>query len=244
MCYYLFMEKGFFYAVSTGAGNAELLTLQAIRVLKSCEVIFYPESEKNTIALASISQITQIDFSKKTLVPCKFSMTKDEDKRSAEYQKVASECEKYLLKGKSVAMLSIGDVSLYSTAARTAQLVQNHGFEVIFVAGVNSFSSAACSSLVSLCERDEKLSVIPGDAYYIEGKLQSSLKEEGTKVLMKMGRHLKEIISILNEEKLIQNATLVQRASLPEEKIFRGTELMTLSKEDFENAYLSVLIVK
>jgi len=78
----------------------------------------------------------------------------------------------------------------------------------------------------------------------MEGKLQSALKDDGTKVLMKMGQHLKEIISILNEENLIQNATLVQNASLPEEKIFRKTELMTLSKEDFENAYLSVLIVK
>ena len=40
-----FMKKGKFYAVSTGAGSTELLTLKAIRILKGCEIIFYPEKQ-------------------------------------------------------------------------------------------------------------------------------------------------------------------------------------------------------
>ena len=60
---------------------------------------------------------------------------------------------------------------------------------------------------------------------------------------MKMGRHLKEIISILDEMELIHNVTLVQKASLPEEKIFCGEELLHLSEKDFESAYLSIIIV-
>lgn len=237
------MKKGKFYAVSTGAGSTELLTLQAIRILKSCEVIFYPESERNTIALDSISQAAGIDFSQKTLVPCHFSMSGNPEKTSLEYEKISAECEIFLNEGKSVAMLSIGDVTLYSTAARTARLIKSHGFDVEFSAGVNSFSQAACSATLSLCERDEKLTVIPGDSYYTNGKIKAALTDEGTKVLMKMGRHLKEIISILNELDLIQNATLVQKASLPEEKIFCGEELLHLSEKDFESAYLSIIIV-
>ncbi len=49
--------NGIFYAVSTGSGNPENLTLGAIRALSSCAVIFYPQSEKNTIALDTISKI-------------------------------------------------------------------------------------------------------------------------------------------------------------------------------------------
>ena len=130
-----------FYPVSTGPGSADLLTLQAIKVLKECDAIFFPESEKNTIALESISQITGLDLSQKALIPCHFSMTDDKEKSAAEYQKVASDCLKFLREGKSVAMLSIGDVSLYSTAARTARLIKNQGFEVKFISGVNSFSA-------------------------------------------------------------------------------------------------------
>lgn len=237
------MTKGKFYAVSTGAGNPELLTLKAVRILKSCEVIFYPESERNTIALDSISQDEGIDFSRKTLIPCHFSMSGNQEKTSFEYEKIAAECEGFLAEGKSVAMLSIGDVTLYSTAARTAQMIKKHGFDVEFSSGVNSFSQAACSATLSLCDRNEKLTVIPGDSYFTEGKLKTALTDEGTKVLMKMGRHLREIISILNELNLIQKATLVQKASLPQEKIFCGEELLHMSDKDFESAYLSIIIV-
>ncbi len=237
------MEKGIFYPVSTGPGSAEMLTLQAVRILRECEIIFFPESEKNTLALDSISQISGLDLSKKTLIPCLFSMTADKEKSAAEYEKIARDCQSFLNKGKSVAMLSIGDVTLYSTAARTAILIQSQGFDVKFIPGVNSFSAAASSALISLCEKDEKLTIIPGDAFYTEGKLEDALKEDGKKVLMKMGRHLREIISIIEEYKLIQNAILVQKASLPEEKIFRGKEILLMTEDDFEGAYLSVMIV-
>ena len=238
------MKKGIFYAVSTGAGNPEQITFEAIRVLRECDAIFFPESEKNTIALRSISQIATLDLSRKSLIPCRFSMTGDKEKSDAEYEQVASDCLKFLQEGKSVAMLSIGDITLYSTAARTARLIKNQGFEVKFISGVNSFSAAAASSEISLCDRDEKLTVIPGDAFFSQGKLKPALKDEGTKVLMKMGRHLKEIISILDELGMIQNATLIQKASLPDEKIFRGKEIAAMTEEDFKAAYLSVMIVK
>ena len=237
------MEKGIFYPVSAGPGSAEMLTIQAVRILRECKIIFFPESEKNTLALDSISQISGLDLSKKTLIPCHFSMTTDKEKSAAEYEKIARECQSFLNEGKSVAMLSIGDVTLYSTAARTAILIQSQGFDVKFIPGVNSFSAAASSALISLCEKDEKLTIIPGDAFYTEGKLEGALKEDGKKVLMKMGRHLREIISIVEEYKLIQNAILVQKASLPEEKIFRGKEILLMTEDDFEGAYLSVMIV-
>ena len=239
-----FMKKGIFYAVSTGAGNPELLTLQAIRTLRECEIIFYPKSEKNTIALDSLASTAEIDLSKKLLVPCSFSMTSDKEKSDSEYKKIAGECAELLQLQKNVAMVSIGDVSLYSTAARTARHLQESGFEVKFIAGVNSFSEAACQAAISLCEKDEALSVIPADSFFTTGKLEDALNEAGTKVLMKMGRHLKEIIQILQKLNLIKNSILVQKASRSEQKIFKGEEILNMSETDFEEAYLSVLIVK
>ncbi|MBR1721216.1 MAG: precorrin-2 C(20)-methyltransferase [Treponema sp.] len=238
------MNKGIFYAVSTGPGKREMLTLQATEILRECHVIFYPESEKNNIALDSISRIPGLALSQKTLIPCRFSMTQDKQKSSAEYGAIVKVCENFLREGKSVAMLSIGDVSLYSTAARTARLIQSHGFEVCLLPGVNSFSAAACASALSLCEQDEKLSIIPGDAFYIEGKLKSALQDEGTKVLMKMGRHLRKIVSLLQEMDLIQKSTLVQKATLEGEKKFSAGQILALSEKDLESSYLSVLIVK
>ena len=238
------MPNGTFFAVSTGAGNSEQITLEALRTLRGCKVIFYPETECTTIALDSLNLMEEIDLSQKTLRVCRFSMTRDAKKSANEYEQFKTECVSFLAEGKNVAFLSIGDVSLYSSAAHAARLVQELGFKVKFIAGVNSFSSAACSVALPLCERDESLTVIPADTFYMEEKLTCALQTEGTKVLMKMARHLKEIISLLSDLDLIQNATLVQKASLSEEKIFRGEEILHLSEEDFKNAYLSVLIVK
>lgn len=234
-----------FYAVSTGPGDAELLTLKAVRILKSCDIIFYPESKNNTIALDSLKALeAEIALAHKNLIPCSFSMTMDKEKSESEYEKIAAQCIDFLQSGKNVAMLSIGDVSLYSTAGRTARLIKDSGFEAKFIAGINSFSAAASSASLSLCDRDEGLSVIPADSFFSEGKLEAALKNDGTKVLMKMGRHLREIIALLEKENLIQKSVLVQKASLPEEKIFYGREISKMSAEDFEKAYLSLIIVK
>lgn len=235
------MSYGTFYAVSTGPGNPELLTLQALRILRNCEVILYPETEKNTIALDSVSEINP---AQKTLISCSFSMTASKEQSASEYKTLAEKCTGFLKSGKDVAMLSIGDVSLWSTAARAAEIINKTGFEVKFVSGVNSFSEAACEAALSLCQKDEKLTIIPADAYLIEEKLESALKEEGTKILMKMGKKLKEIIPLMQKLNLIQNAVLVQKASLSDQKIFRAEELLKMTEEDFENAYLSVMIVK
>ena len=202
-----------FYAVSTGPGDSELICLKAVRVLRGCEIIFYPQSKKDTIALDSLSCLgNEIDLEHKTLVPCSFSMTSDKKKSELEYEAIACQCVNFLKDGKSVAMISIGDVSLYSTAGRTARIIKN--------------------------------SVIPADAFFMNGKLEAALKSDGTKVLMKMGHHLKEIISLLGKLDLLQNATLVQKASLADEKIFYGEEILSMDEKDFENAYLSVLILK
>ena len=61
---------------------------------------------------------------------------------------------------------------------------------------------------------------------------------------MKTGRYLQEIISVLDELGLVQKATLIQKASLPDEKIFRKEKILEMQDKDFENSYLSLIIVK
>ncbi len=230
------MKNGIFYAVSTGAGNTELLTLQALRVLSKCDVIFYPRTKRNTIALESISEL---DLSKKTLVPCDFSMSGRD-----EYEQIVLQCKGFLQNGSDVAMISIGDVSIFSSAAKAAIALKDEGIETRFVAGVPSFCSAASAAVTELCQGDGRLSVIPADAYFENGKLASVLAEEGTKVLMKMGRHLEKIIALLDELNLVQSSVLVQNASLENERVFRSYKIVEACKKGLEDTYLSVIIIR
>ncbi|MCR4823643.1 MAG: precorrin-2 C(20)-methyltransferase [Treponema sp.] len=235
------MTQGTFYAVSCGAGNPQMITQEALNILKECHYIFYPKSPKNTIAIDSLSTL---DLSEKTLISCLFTMTSEKGESLMEYEKIAGQIIPCLKEGKSAAMICLGDVSLYSSASRMALIIQKAGFKIRFIAGVTSFSAAAAAASLPLCERDEMLSVIPADAFYNEGKLEAQLKNEGSKVLMKMGRHLKEICLLLKNLNLISSATLIQRAGMEGEKIFRQEEILSMREEDHAFDYLSLIIIK
>ncbi|MBQ7159843.1 MAG: precorrin-2 C(20)-methyltransferase [Treponema sp.] len=241
------MKNGIFYAVSVGPGGSELMTLQAARVLNDCPVICFPETNsssgsKHHIAYDAVAGA--VSLSEKIKHFFSIPMTRDRQKIFAAYEQVVSVCAEHMRGGKDVAFVTIGDVSLYSTAAKIAEMVREQGFCVKFVAGVNAFSAAASASLVSLTDRDEPVSIIPADAFYIEEKLESALRADGTKILMKLGRHLSEIIALVDECGLLERATLVQKVSLPDERIVRGAALRVLDDDVWADSYLSVIIVQ
>ena len=236
-----------FYSVSAGAGNPELLTVQAVRVLNACEVICFPKTagdggESHHIAYDAVSEA--VDLKTKDVRFFQIPMTRDRTVVCAEYERISRECAELVRGGNSVAFVSIGDVSLYATGSHIAERVQSLGCEVRFVAGVTSFSVAACAGAISLAQRDEMVTIIPADAFYIEKKLKSALCADGTKILMKMGRHLREIIALIGECDLFGRTVLVQKASLPDERVFRGEAIRQMREEAFDAAYLSVIIVR
>lgn len=240
---------GKFYAVSTGPASSEYLTLGAVRILEKCNTIFYPitksgEKEnyrENHVAFDCISKV--IDISKKNCVGVTFSMTKEKSKTQAEYDEFAFLVENELQKG-DVAFITIGDVSVYSTAARLAKMIEKNGHEIKFVAGVPSFCASACECLLDLAEQDEEIRIIPGDSYFRNGKLSEVLKSDGTKIIMKSPKFLKNIIEELSAQNLFENSYLIQGAGYKNQRIFSGEELKSLSEEIFEKAYMSVVIVK
>ena len=232
-----------FYAVSTGPSSSSFLTLQAIEVLKKCGTIFYPvtsSSEKSHVAFDCISSV--IDVSEKKCIPVSFSMSKSEEKTRSEYEEIYKKIETEL-SACDVAFVSIGDVSVYSTAARIARKVESEGFYVEFVSGVTSFCLAACECKLDLAEKDEEIRIIPGDAFFKSGKIDDVLKSGGTKIIMKSPRNLRNIIERIVEFDLVESAHLVKNAGYSNEKIVEGRDILKLTEEDFLDAYMSVLIV-
>lgn len=240
------MQTGTFYAVSAGPGGSDMLTLQAIQVLERCPVICFPETEShgenNHIAFDAVNGA--LSLSSKKILFFSIPMIRDREKIKKEYEKISSACAEILSEGKDIAFVAIGDVSLYGTASHLADCIEKLGYHVQYVAGVNSFSAAASAANLSLVDRDQCLTVIPADAYYSQGKLQSALCGEGTKVLMKMGRHLEEIIRLIDSLGFLDETLLVQKAGMRVQKIVRGKALLSLDEKMISNAYLSLLIVK
>ncbi len=236
------LHRGVFFAVSTGPGKPELLTVEALDVLLRCPVIAYPQTGGGTHAFDTVRRA--IDVGGKILVPVRFQMSHQSLSPYDSYGELVGTCSSYLDAGKDVAFVSVGDVSLYSSAGTLLQLLKTKGYEVRAVAGVNAFSAAACACALDVADADSPVSIIPGDASYKSGKIDAMLAQPGTKIFMKMNRHLKECVESVVRAGLIESAVLVQRCSLPGERILSGKALLALPEEILAASYLSVLIVR
>ena len=110
------MEKriGTFYGVSVGPGDPELMTLQAVRRLENCPVIAAPQTPKGGMLALDIAK-GAVDLSDKTILPLRFAMSLDPAVQKAAHIEAARAVKEYLDAGQDVAMLNLGDVSVYAT---------------------------------------------------------------------------------------------------------------------------------
>lgn len=110
------MEKqGVFYAVSVGPGDPELLTRQACRVLAGCPVVAAPRMKSGRMLALDIAA-GAVDMQDKTILPLDFTMERSEAVREDSYRMAAAAIEAELSAGRDVAMVNLGDVSVYATA--------------------------------------------------------------------------------------------------------------------------------
>lgn len=221
-----------FYGVGVGPGDPELLTLKAHRIIKECEVLAVPGKEKEEsvayqIALSAIPQIAE-----KETVCIHMPMTKDAQKLKESHEKGAKQITSLLDQGKSVAFLTLGDPTVYSTYLYLQKLVQEAGYQTAIVSGIASFLAAGAALHMGLVEKEQQLHVIPSSY-----EIKDALELPGTKVLMKAGKKMplvKEAVANLHAQ-----IYMVENCGMENERICKGAD------EIPEDAgYYSLVIVK
>jgi len=138
--------KGTFYGVSVGPGNPELMTLQAVRLIRQCPVLAAPQTASGQMLALDIARSALGEaLDGKTIVPLYFAMSRDPAALAASHEKAAAAVRQYLDAGQDVAMLNIGDVSIYATFGYLQEILQAGGYATAMAAGVPSFCAAAAS---------------------------------------------------------------------------------------------------
>lgn len=228
------MKQGVFYGVSVGPGDPELLTLKAIRVLEACPVIAAPQTGSGeTLAMDIVRQAVSLEG--KTLLPLFFTMAQNPSLRREAHQRAAGEIEGFLAAGRDVAMLNLGDVSIYATYGYLQKLLEERGYQTEMIPGVPSFCAAAARLDLDLVQGNEPLHLIPGHS----GPAEAVLALPGTKVLMKSGRQFPEVVRALERAGLAERASLVQNCGLPNEAVFQDA-----SQFPEDPGYFATIIVK
>lgn len=218
--------KGTFYGVSVGPGNPELMTLQAVRLIRQCPVLAAPQTASG--------QMLALDG--KTIVPLYFAMSRDPAALAASHEKAAAAVRQYLDAGQDVAMLNIGDVSIYATFGYLQEILQAGGYATAMAAGVPSFCAAAARLNVPLTGgMDTPLTIAPG------GWTDRVLEMPGTKVLMKAGRQLPVLLDTLQQADKLKKSALVCNCGLPDERVYPD---LSLERPQEQAGYFATVLVK
>lgn len=207
-------HRGILYGVSVGPGDPELMTLQAVRRLQSCPVIAAPQTKSGQMLALEIAQ-GAVDLTGKTIVPLHFPMSRNGDTLREAHTRAAEMLRHHLDAGQDVAMLNLGDVSVYATFGYLQEILQAEGYETRMLAGVPSFcASAARLNQPLTAGMDEPLTIAPG------GAADEVLDNAGSKVLMKTGRQLPQTLAVLAAHGKLEHSAMVCNCGLPNEEVW------------------------
>ena len=225
-----------FYGIGVGPGDPELMTLKSINYIKDSTCIILPAKDKESCHAYQIAAEVVPEIDRKELLFCPFPMTMKRDELVEFHNQVAEMVMDKLNVGKSVAFLTIGDPTLYSTYSYIREIVVNAGYEIDIVSGINSFSAVAARLGISLGDGSEQIHIIPGSA-----NLDSTMELSGTRIYMKSGKKLAELIERL---RIQMDTKPLKIYSVSNCGMDSETVAYAIDEINTESGYLTIVIVK
>ncbi|MGQ3683725.1 MAG: precorrin-2 C(20)-methyltransferase [Candidatus Loosdrechtia sp.] len=232
------MKTGSFYGIGLGPGDQEFLTLKAVRIIRNADCIFVPKSgsKEDSIALEIVREYVK----DKKVIEQVYPMTKDRLVLTSAWRKAAEEILAEINAGYDVAYLTLGDPLTFSTYIYLLRQLETMlpGQEIHTIPGITSYNAAASAANYPLLSGDERLAVIPVPDDMNE--LRPVLEAFDTVVMMKVAKKLNEVIELLEELRLTDNALFA--SYIGQKNAFFTHDLISLRYSG--RGYMSVLIVK
>jgi len=234
--------KGKLFGISVGPGEPGLLTLKAKEILDSCDIIAYPvkTAGEGSVALNIIKP--NVDLSKKEIREYVFSMNPDYAVREEGWKKAYDDIAAALDSGKDIAMITLGDLSIFSTYMRIDKMIKSRGYETELVPGVPSFCHGASLAGVPLTMGEEALVVIPFNQERFEA-LENALENYENIVVMKAYKSVDKIAdAVVSKGRDISCITVMSNIGMEDQYIgpvVKGREYgyfttLLIKKEDKE----------
>jgi len=215
------------YGIGVGPGDKELLTLKAVRILGSAEVIVVPSAMKSGKSIALETAEDYINKDAEILIK-HFPMGGEE--QEGKIYEAFKAIEEKPLEGKDVAFLTIGDPFVYSTYIYLLEHIKGKGFETETVPGITSFCACASIAGEPLVIGDEPLLIVPGTKI-------STIKDEKFVVVMKVYKVEEEVLNFLESKGFTY--TYVTKAGREGQQVIKNREEILKSRE-----YMSLIIAR
>ena len=206
--------SGVLYGVGLGPGDPELITRKAARLITSAGVIAYPAlAGADSFARAIAADLIPAHAREIVMdVP----MTAAREPAQAAYDQAAAGIAAALEAGEDVVCLCEGDPFFYGSFMYLhARLADRFTVEV--VPGVSSLTACAALAGLPLAARNERLTVLPGPLP--EAELAARIEGAESVAVLKVGRHLPKLRSVIDGLGLLDRAVYVEHATLADERV-------------------------
>ena len=224
------MNRGKLYGIGVGPGDPELMTLKAVRLIRESDIVAVPHKSRDKCFALRIAVGAVPELDNKPVLEIEMPMTLEKTARGQAYEAGVARLREYLDAGRTVAFLTLGDPTIYSTYCYLHERLLSFGYDVEIVPGVTSFCASAAALNIPLCEDKQELHIIPGVF-----DPDAALGYPGVKVFMK--NNIPATLAAVRRQGL--SAQLVENCGTDGQKIYQS------AGEIPENAgYYSVMIIK
>lgn len=209
--------KGCLYAIGTGPGSSDLITVRAARLLGRLDVLYAPAGKRGGDSLA-LSIVREYLGAQVAIRERHFPMSTHGDEKEALWDQVAEELRQAVESGLQVGFVTLGDALLFSTWVFLLERLQGR-IPMEVIPGVTSFACISALAQFPLAMEQQSLAIVSCTGP--EAALERALLQHECVVLMKVYGRFGRVRDLLSRLGLLPHALLMAEASLPGEQCFR-----------------------
>lgn len=203
------------YLVGAGPGDPELLTVKALRLIESADVILHDDLVAQPILELASSRAAVVNVGKRC------------GKKSITQEEINALTVEHVRGGRSVVRLKSGDPLLFGRAAEEMAALAAAGVAYEIVPGVSAALAAAATIGCALTDREKASKVIFSTGHHAQSRnrVRLSALEDATRVVYMPGRDLALLAAEWLQEGLPPElpCVLVSRAAQPGEQVLHTT---------------------
>lgn len=175
------------FCVSLGPGEAELITVKALRALNETDIIYCPATKSGEEILSRANDIlSQLNIDAQKIKLFFVPMSQERSQAKKVYREVATEIAELSNNGTRVAFVAEGDAGFYSSVHYVSDYLAQKNIAVRHLAGVPAFIACGALAGIHIVKQNERLKVFPSEATPEE--IAEALRDNTTVVLMKLSR--------------------------------------------------------
>lgn len=224
------------FGIGVGPGDPDLLTVKAIRLIQTADLVICPvkgKGEDSTAYEIAKEYLRERSGDVRIMVFPMAGRTKDWE---ISWRENAAEIEKAWRKGKNVAFLTLGDPSIYSTWSYLQPYLPEEMARQV-VPGISSISAIAARLGTHLTLGDENMAIL---GKVDRGRLDDANAWADTLVIMKPKRSIDTLKRWIEEKVQADEWALVSECGKEKEMVINGD----LSQLDCDLPYFSTMLIK